>query len=160
MRGCAWLLPLFILTAAGCSPPVDLTTGLQIKDVSTGWYDFGIVDGKNKLVPSISFTLKDVSPRKLPVLQVQAIFRRVTENEEWFAKFAQVIGSEGLAPGATTPPITIRSERGYTAANQSREEMLSNSNFVDAEVELQAKYGAGQWTRLKKYPVTRRLLTK
>ena len=154
------MLLLLLVASAGCTPAVDLTTGLQVQDVSTGWYDAGIVNGQNKLVPAISFTLKDVSPRKLTVLQVNAVFRRVTEKEDWFTRFSPITGSDGLAPGTTTPLVTLRSERGYTAANQSREEMLANSHFVDAEVELQAKYGAQQWTRLGKYPVTRRLLTK
>ena len=46
---------------AGCGPAVDLTKGLQVTIVNTGWFDVGIVNGQNKLVPSISFTLKNVS---------------------------------------------------------------------------------------------------
>ena len=62
MRATASLLA-FVLTAAlaasGCGKTVDLATGLQVLDVSTGWFDAGIVDGKNKLVPSVSFTLQE-----------------------------------------------------------------------------------------------------
>ena len=47
------LIPLFVLTTVSCSPPVDLSKGLQVQVVSTGWLDAGIVDGKNKLVPII-----------------------------------------------------------------------------------------------------------
>ena len=80
MRACAPLLLFALLVCAGCGPPVDLTTGLQIKDVTTGWFDAGIVNGQNKLVPSITFTVKNVSDRKLATLQVNAVFRRVTEK--------------------------------------------------------------------------------
>ena len=45
--------------------------GLQVQDVSTGWFDAGIVNGQNKLVPSITFRLKNISDQKLVVLQVQ-----------------------------------------------------------------------------------------
>jgi hypothetical protein len=38
--------------------------------------------------------------------------------------------------------------------------MLQNSKFVDAKVELSAKYGSTQWTRIGSYPITRQLLTK
>jgi hypothetical protein len=38
--------------------------------------------------------------------------------------------------------------------------MLRNSHFVDATVELFAKYGSAQWKRIGQFPVTRQLLTK
>ena len=38
--------------------------------------------------------------------------------------------------------------------------MLQNSHFVDAKVELFAKYGSTQWARVGTYPVTRQLITK
>ena len=62
--------------------------------------------------------------------------------------------------GATTQPLTAKSQLGYTGTGQSRQEMLENSHFVDAKVELFAKYGSRQWARIGTYPITRRLLTK
>ena len=154
------LVVLSIFPASGCGPTVDLTKGLQVQIVSTGWFDAGIVDGKNKLVPSISFKLKNVSTQTLPVLQVNALFHRVGEKDEWGSGFLTAAGSSGLAPGAATPPLTIRSQLGYTGSEQSREDMLRNSHFVDATVELFAKYGSAQWKRIGQFPVTRRLITK
>jgi hypothetical protein len=139
---------------------VDLTKGVQVTVVNTGWYDAGIVGGQNKLVPSVTFTLKNVSQQTLSTLQVNALFRRVTENDEWGSGFLTAAGSDGLAPGATTPPLTVKSPLGYTGSDQSRQEMLQNSHFVDAKVELFAKYGSTQWTRLGSYPITRQLITK
>jgi len=43
---------------AGCSAPVDLTRVLQVSDVSGGYFDAGLVDGRNKIVPSITFRIK------------------------------------------------------------------------------------------------------
>ena len=40
---------------AGCDKPVDLTKALQVEEVSSGWHDAGMVEGKNKLVPSAEF---------------------------------------------------------------------------------------------------------
>jgi hypothetical protein len=128
--------------------------------VDSGWFDAGIVNGQNKLVPTVIFTLKNVSDQKLVALQINAIFRRVTENEEWGSAFMTVAGSEGLAAGATTPPLTAKSQLGYTGSGQSRQEMLQNSQFTDAKVELFAKYASTQWARIGTYPITRRLLTK
>src|SRR2546430_15416233 len=149
-----------LLWSSACGPTVDLTKGLQILDVSSGWFDAGIVNGQAKLLPSISFKLKNVSDQTLPVLQVNALFRRVTEKDEWGSGFVTAAGSEGLAPGATTPPMTIRSQLGYTGSDQSRQEMLGNSHFVDAKVEIFAKYGSAQWTPMGEYPITRKLIEK
>ena len=131
--GWTFLLLLAFVSSAGCGPPVDLTKGLQVEIVNTGWFDLGIVNGQNKLVPSVTFTLKNVSDQKLVTLQIHALFRRVSETEEWGSGFLTAAGSEGLAPGATTRAHHHRSERGYTGSDQSRQEMLQNSHFVDAK---------------------------
>ena len=155
-----FVLLLVIVCTAACGPIVDLTKGLHVDILDTGWFDAGIVNGQNKLVPSVTFTLKNISTQKLTTLQVNALFRRVTEKDEWGSGFVTAAGSSGLAPGATTPPITIRSQLGYTGSDQSRQEMLSNSHFVDAKVEIFAKYGSAQWTRMGEYPITRKLIEK
>ena len=90
MRACALPLLIAVVVCAACTPPVDLATGLQVKDVSTGWFDAGIVNGQNKLVPTVTFTVKNVSDRKLVALQINAVFRRVTEKDEWGAGFLMV----------------------------------------------------------------------
>ena len=161
MRASARLLLLFALVlSAACGPTVDLTKGLQVTIVDSGWFDLGIVNGQNKLVPAVIFTLRNTSDRKLVTLQINALFRRVTENTEWGSGFLTVAGSQGLAPGATSDPITIKSQLGYTGNDQSRVEMLQNTHFVDAKVELFGKYGPTQWVRLGSYPINRQLLAK
>src|SRR5438045_6379205 len=117
------LLLVFACTSA-CGPTVDLTQGLHVDVLDTGWFDAGIVNGQNKLVPSVTFTLKNTSTQKLATLQVNALFRRVTEKDEWGSGFVTAAGSEGLPPAGVTPPLTIRSPRGYTGSGESREEML------------------------------------
>ena len=149
-----------LVGATACGPTVDLATGLEIDEISTGWLNAGVVDGKNKVVPAVTFKLKNVSDQKLSTLQVNALFRQVDSTEEWGSGFLTVAGSSGLAPGAETPPLMIKSPLGYTGSDQSRLEMLQNSHFKDAKVELFAKYGSVQWVRLGTYPITRQLLTK
>src|SRR5881394_1438851 len=148
------LLLLLLASTAACGPTVDLTKGLEVTVVNSGWYDLGIVNGQSKLVPTVIFTLRNTSDQKLVTLQINALFRRVTENTEWGSGFLTVAGSQGLAPGATSDPITIKSQLGYTGNDQSRQEMLQNSQFVDAKVELFGKYASTQWVRLGSYPIT------
>jgi hypothetical protein len=154
------LLLLALVSTAACGPTVDLTKGLEVTVVNSGWYDLGIVNGQSKLVPTIIFALRNTSDQKLVTLQINALFRRVSENTEWGSGFLTVAGSQGLAPGATSDPITIKSQLGYTGSDQSRQEMLQNSQFVDAKVELFAKYGSTQWVKVGAFPITRQLMTK
>jgi hypothetical protein len=143
---------------AGCSPSVDLTKALQVQVLASGWFDAGIVNGKNKLVPEISFTLTNASGQTLRTLQVNVLFRRMSEpNVEWGSGF--VTAAASLTPGATTPPLIVRSQLGYTGAD-ARVDMLRNSQFVDAHADLFAKYGAAQWTRLGDYPIKRELMVR
>ena len=148
-----------VAACVACGPTVDLTKGLEVQVVSTGWYDMGIVQGQNKLVPSVAFRLKNVSDQTLSTLQVNALFRRVTEPDEWGSALINAAGSSGLAPGSTTETLTARSHLGYTGS-ESRQEMLQNSRFVDAKVELFAKYASTQWVRVGEYPIARDLITK
>lgn len=161
MRACARLLFILAVAAASaCGKPIDLTKGLLVQPVSTGWFDAGVVDGQNKLVPSIAFTLKNVSDETLRTLQVNAVFHRVSEPKaEWGTGFLTAAGSEGLAPGATTPTLTLKSQLGYKGTDP-RETMLHNTQFVDATVTLLVKYGSAQWTRVGEFPITRELITR
>ena len=164
MRAPARGLILFVslaLAAAGCGgPAVDLKQGVKIDIVDTGWFDAGIVEGKNKLVPTVSFTVKNVSDQKLVSLQMMASFFRVSDtSSEWGNNLLNVAGSEGLAPGATTPTLTIKSPLGYTGTDP-RADMLKNAIFVDAMVKLVAKYAATQWTHIREVPIERKLVTQ
>jgi hypothetical protein len=148
-----------LLLVVGCGSAVDLKQGLQVDVEQTGWFDAGIVNGQNKLVPMAAFRLKNVSGQRLSMLQVNALFRRVTEPDEWGSALVTAAGSAGLPPGATTDTLTVKSQLGYTGVDP-RQEMLKNTHFVDAKVELFAKYGSTQWVRVGEYPIVRELITK
>ena len=156
--------PVFFLICAtlaafpACSKPVDLSKGLQVIDVSTGWFDAGIVEGQNKLVPFVAFRLKNVSDQTLKTLQINALFRHGDDKDEWGSAFLTAADTSGLPSGATTPPLTMKSQQGYKGT-EPRQQMLQNSHFVDAKVELSAKHGSGQWTRIGDFQIDRKLLT-
>lgn len=150
-------LLLLALVATACGPTIDLAGSLEVSEVASGWKDVGIVNGQNKLVPTLSFKLTNGAADPLPVLQINALFKRAGEADEWGSGFLKVAGSEGLAPGATTDLVTVESNLGYTGS-EPRAQMLQNQHFVDVRVELFAKYGANQWVLVGEYPVARELL--
>jgi hypothetical protein len=146
------------LLAAGCGSR-EVEKDLAITDIHTGWYDAGVVDGQNKLVPSITLRLQNVSAEPIARVQINAVFRRVGEAEEWDAHFVRGIGPDGLAPGAKGSQLVLRSERGYTGS-ESRLTMLQNKQFVDARVEIFGKHGSRNWVKIGDYTIDRQLLTE
>lgn len=145
---------------AGCGHDFDVEKAVKITEVHTGWYDAGIQEGKNKLVPSISLKLQNVSSEPVESVQVNAIFRRVGEPEAWGEHFATAIDRDGLPAGQTTPGyLVLRSNLGYTGT-ESRLQMLQNKQFVDAKVEIFGKHGSRTWQKLGEYPIDRQLLTQ
>ena len=152
-----------VLAAAlsvSCGASEAAVAALEPIDVVTGWYDDGIVEGqKNKLVPSVTLKLRNKSDQSVRSIQINAIFRRVGEQEMWGEYFGWAIRGEPLAAGATTNQLVMRSMLGYTG-EQPRMQMLQNTNFVDAKVEIYLKQGSRVWAKLAEYPIQRQLLTQ
>ena len=149
---------LLLVTLAGCTKvnPVEV---LEPVDVTTGWFDKGIENGKNKLVPQVQLKLRNKSNAPIDGVQINAIFRRVTEQEMWGEHYGWVVRNQALAPGAATEQIVLQSALGYTG-EQPRMQILQHSGFIDAKVELYLKKGSQTWAKLGEFPIERQLLTK
>ena len=150
---------LLAVVSTACGPDIDLKTALQVQEVTTGWADLGVVNGQNKIVPSITFTLQNAGSQPISTLQANVIFRRVGEDEEWGAGFLKITGSDALEPGASSKTQTVNSTLGYTST-EPRAQMMANKQFVDARAQVFAKYGSTQWALLAEFPVERRLIAK
>jgi hypothetical protein len=156
------LLPAAIAVTASCSQTVDFKQALQVTDVTAGWYDAGIVDGKNKLVPSISFRVHKPADVKLRSLSLNIIFKRVSpdknEEEDLDEVFLQTVQ---FSEGNATPLLTVRPEHGYTGdAPQTRAEILQHSQFRDARAVVFAKQSSTKWVDLLRQDIPRVLLPK
>ena len=158
MKRHAVILLLTVLVAA-CGRDFDVEKVLKVTDVHTGWYDAGIYEGKNKLVPSVSLKLQNVSGDVVDNVQVNAIFRRVGETQAWGEHFVRAIDSTGLQAGQTGGMLVLRSNLGYTGT-ESRLQMLRNSQFVDAKVEIFGRHGSRTWQKIGEFPIDRQLLTE
>ena len=158
MAGPAVLVLLVASLQAACSSR-EVEKDLRITETRTGWYDAGIIDGKNKIVPSIAFKLENVSDQEISRVQVNAIFHRINETEPWGEHFAPAIGAEGLQPSAVGKEIVLRGNLGYTSPDQSRAEMLADRRFVDVKVEIFGKHGSRTWVKMGEFPIERKLLT-
>jgi hypothetical protein len=158
------LLPLALL-AASCSQPVDFKQTLKVTDVSGGWYDFGIVDGKNKLVPSLTFKVTKPADVRLRSLSLNVHFKKVVDpskpglegEEEFDEVFVQTVEFEG----AETKLLTVRSPAGVTGdAPQTRAEILNHRLFQDVRARVFAKQSSTTWVEILAFDLPRTILTK
>jgi len=150
-------LAFALLFTTSCSTPVDLKQALQVTDVSSGYFDAGVTpEGANKLVPSVTFRLRD-SSGNLSRVALNIMFRVVASSEDIDEIFKQRVD---LADGQTEL-LTLRSQAGFTGTPpQSRLDMLKNSNFRDLEVVILVRQVSAQWLELHRIPIERQLLTK
>jgi hypothetical protein len=155
-----------LVSAGGCSAPVDLKQALQVADVTPGYFDAGIVDGKNKLVPSVSFRLKKSVDQSLRPLSINVAFKQLPlagtavapgspAESDWDDVFIQSVPFEGNQ----SEVLTFKAKNGYTGdPPQSRADMLKNRYFQDVRVRVFAKHSASQWVEIATVDIPRQLL--
>jgi hypothetical protein len=160
------LLALALAAAASCGQQVDFRQALQITDVSGGWYDFGIVDGKNKLVPTVSFRIRKTADVQIRSVDLNVHFKSISvENptskdaeEELAEVFLQ--GVE-FTEGSQTAVLTVRPDTGFTGdPPQTRAEMMAHRLFRDVRARVFAKQSSTTWVDLVSYDVPRVLIVK
>ena len=139
-----------------CSSPVDLKQALQVTDVTTGYFDAGTVDGQNKLVPSVTFRLRDTSGT-LSRVSLNVVFRLIDTGEDKDEIFKQRVDFTN----GQTELLTVRSESGFTGTPpQSRADMLKHSGFRDMDAVILVRQVAAQWLELHRVRVERQLITQ
>jgi hypothetical protein len=154
VRLCA--LAAVLLFTVSCRQSVDLKQALQVTDLSTGLFDAGVVDGQNKLVPSVTFRLRDTSG-KVSSVPLNTIFKFADNGEIHEEIFKQRVDFKD----GQTDLLIVRPQHGYTGeAPQSRAEMLKNSAFRDMEAVIMVREVAAQWVELHRVRVERQLLTQ
>jgi hypothetical protein len=158
-RSPALLLSFALVSVlAGCRSR-EVEKVLKVTNVETGWYDAGIVDGQNKLVPTISLRIKNGADQPLSYLQLNAVFRIIDDTEELGSKVVRATEGSQLEPGRTVGPFNLSSDLGYSSP-ASRTQMLQHSQFRDAKVDVFIKHGSRQWVRLGEYRIARQLFAR
>lgn len=143
------------LSGIGCSQ-VDLSKALTVTDIFSGWYFAGVVDGLNKMVPSVTFKLSNVGDEPIGRVQLLVSFWQTGSDGEIDSKQIEGIGAIDLAPASATEAILVRSDFGYTLG-QPREELFMNEQFRDFTVKLFARRD-GRLVPLGEFPIERRII--
>ncbi|MEQ1909937.1 MAG: hypothetical protein ABMA15_14000 [Vicinamibacterales bacterium] len=135
---------------------IDLATSVRVEDVSGGWFVTTAGDGRTRLLPTVSFQLRNVSTEPLASVQVNVIFRRVGDQEVWSDVVRHAISARALGSGIATEPIVARAPIGYTGDDGTG--LLSHAQFVDSAVSIYARHGAEHWIYLGEYPLPRQIV--
>lgn len=147
-----------MLVPAACGgPTTPIDEALVVEDVITGYHDGGTAAGQNRLLPTLSFRVRNTGDDTVSSVQFNAVFRVVGEEEELGSQLIRGIVGDGLAPGDTTEAFVLRSGFGYSG-EQARAEMFQHEGFQDVQVQLFAKAGGAQWVKLVEQLVDRQLL--
>ena len=156
-------VPFLALAAVSCSSRVDIKQSIEVAETSGGWYDAGIVAGKNKIVPGVTFRLRKKADVELDAIALNVVFRRppaqgANEEEDWDEVYLQNVR---FSEGNQTPPLIVRTTNGYTGdPPQSRLDILKHSQFRDIRARIFAKHSASQWVELGTLDVQRQLIVK
>lgn len=164
----SWALALGVVVLAALSAAAQTGCGsaepsadkvLEVTDVVTGWLDDGIKGGENKLVPLISYKVKNGGSGAVSYVSFNAVFKVIDDPEELGASLLKGIDGNGLAPGQTAGPFVARSQLGYTSP-APRTQMLQHSQFKDVQVELFSKHRSGGWIKIGQYKIQRQVIAK
>lgn len=159
---------LLAVLITGCSRPADLKQVLQVTDLAGGYHDAGIVDGRNKLVPSITFRLKKSTDDSLRPLSLNVVFKKRSRpgvavppgsdaEEGWDETFVQNVPFDGNQ----TALLTVQTNAGYTGdPPQSRADILTHSMFQDVRVHIFAKHSSSQWVEIGAFDIPRQVLAQ
>jgi len=143
------------LIAAACGSP-DLKT-LKIVNVVSGYHDAGITpDHLNKLVPAVTFQLKNEGTQSLKYVDLAVDFWEIGADGPKDSMVVSGIGRDALDPGQTADSITVHANIGYTSP-AARVDFFSLSSFKGFTVKVFAKFG-GRTTPLGELKVEPRLL--
>lgn len=148
---------LFLLAPSACGPAIDLGKSLTVVDVLSGYYDAGIgANGWNHLTPSITFKLHNVSGSAINEVDLSVAFWTDGADGEFDTVEVPGIGPHSVEPGASSDPITVRSEHGYNL-EAPRAQLFDQTDFKDMTAKLFAKRG-GMFYKLGEFKLDRQII--
>ncbi len=157
---------LIVLAAVPACSSIDLSQALEVTDVLSGYYDDGVQpydygDGRgpvpvNQIRASLTFRLHNTTSEPISSVQLLSTFWKAGEDGDADSVLITAIGSDGLAAGAKTDPITVRSNVKYNVEG-ARASLFADPRFVEIRIKLFGKR-SGRLYQLGEYPLDRVIL--
>ncbi len=134
----------------------ELEGSFEILDIDTKWVKkvYQPWPPKLKLVPAISFRVKNVSDRPLKYVYFHANFKIRDDISNLGHGFLEAIRGEPLLPGETSEPILLQSDFGFEGTNL---EHFKTSAFFKSkviDVQLFAKSQGSQYVPAGEWEVS------
>src|SRR5262252_2329703 len=102
--------------ATGCHS-IDLSKALEVQPVLTGYYDDGLLNGENHLVPSITFKIKNVASETVGAgIPVTVSFWFAGDTDDANDTVLLRGFEHALPAGGETTAYTARAPHGFTQA--------------------------------------------
>ena len=155
-RSAVAFVSLWLIATGACSAQPDLAKDLKVVPGITGYADGGIQGGLNRILPSITFSLRNEGQLPITNVDLVAAFWQVGDDGEKDSMQVRGISGSALEPGATSETLTVRSTVGYSHEGP-RADMFKNSLYKGFIVKLFAKR-SGKTVRLGEFPIEARLL--
>lgn len=127
---------------------------LLVEVERTGWLEVRRPADGPLVVPVALVRLTNRTARPVTGVQVNAVFRRAADGIEWGNHWQPVARTVGLAPGETSGPVLLTAGHGHTGA-PSAAAAIRHAQFVDARVQVFARYGSHAWAKLADAAVDR-----
>src|SRR5262252_2908420 len=124
-----------LVVASACGPDVDVARSITVTDVISGYYDNGLKNGWNYLMPSITFRLANSAPSSVTGLELTVAYWQDGKDGEWDSVLLQRIGNDTIPAGGKSEPVTVRGTVGYRLEDV-RNNLFSNSGFIDVTAKI------------------------
>lgn len=159
-----------LLLCAACGPSIDVKQMVHVVDITGGYHDAGVEpDGRNKIVPSITFRLTKSTDATISPLALNIAFKKLPlpgtpppagapsgTLEDWDEFYVPNVDFDGNS----SKPLTVRLKVGYTGdPPMTRADILANHLFQDVVAVIFAKHSSSQWVKIAEYRLPRKLLT-
>jgi len=154
----AVLAAVCCLAAAACHSP-DPRQELELKELETYWAIDAPVGDTQYLAPVVRFRLLNKGHERLRYVMASAAFKRKgEEGQTWGSASVLVTAEKDLEAGQQTL-VVLKSDGRYYSTG-APESMFEHKLFRDAHVEVFAKIGSSNPSKLGEADVERRIGAK
>ncbi|MDD1648738.1 MAG: hypothetical protein LUQ42_05580 [Methanomicrobiales archaeon] len=132
--------------------PQEVKDSIQVLDLESKWVEKEVSAEGVKIVPVVTFKIKNIGKRELEYVNLEGIFEFEETGKPHSDGFDQ-IGKEPLLPGQVSRQIVIKSNFGYTGS--SKEAFIINKdNWQKMYVRIYANTrGSGHVRIVEKFPI-------
>lgn len=148
----------FLQMKCGKTPTTEeLETYLEVTDMKTKWVEkyYQPWPPKLKLVPAISFRVKNITDRPLRYVYFNAIFKEKGEAQNMGDDLYSAFGRKPLKPGEVSDEIFMKSNFGVEGNNLSH--FKNNPAWKPVSVKLFIKLKGSRYALLGEWDVSREI---